>query len=224
MNGDVNEMKYLFCYNENEEYEKSNPDELFILNTVSDSLAKKLDDAEKEYDNSIKKSKLPRIFKRGKNSDESIEESKRKFDGAIRTAKVYLDVPQNAYECDVLSFDYLEESGGIEIDGGAFFDECSIFERDENVCIFHGLKTIYAISKREIKGIKVTDQEVVMLNWNKKDSAENRKYRAGGVTEDGDLNYFCTMEIEHGGESYGLAFPAYELDKISDITGIECSR
>ena len=135
-----------------------------------------------------------------------------------------LDVPFNAYECDVLNFDYLEENGKFEVDGGAFYEECSIFERDEKVCIFHGLKYLYAIPKCEIKGISVTNQEVVMLNWNKDDPAADRKYQAGGVTEDEDLNYFCTMEIEHEGESYGLAFPAYELDAISDVTGMECSR
>lgn len=270
-------MRYLFCKNENEDYDKPGPEELFVLNTVSDSLAKRLEKAEEEFDNTIKKFELPGLFRiikwiciiatvtfisgimrsevsfrEGYNnapwvfyvggitlilaiilslieffqnhkmdSSESIKESERKSSGAVKTAKEYLGVPPEAYECDILNFDYLENGGRIEIDGGAFFEECSIFEKDENVCIFHGLKNLYAIPKHEVKGISVTDMAVTMFNWNKEDPASDEKYQAGGMVEDEGLKFFYTMEIEHDGRPYGLAFPAYEMDAVSDVTGMD---
>ena len=99
--------------------------------------------------------------------------------------------------------------------------ESTIYREGNEFCLSDG-ETVYRFPLGEVLGIRKIDQGIPAAGWNKAQSPKEKCYQKAGVMLFRDacygLKFFYAVEFLHGGEQYRLLFPAYELQKIRDMT------
>ena len=143
-----------------------------------------------------------------------------RVDAADRSINDYLNVPADAENVDVLVFPYSMSGGVMTQEDQAEYSEVKIFTRDDNLCVLFGFG-LYSFPLAETDGIKLLRQGLAMddSTWNKDDSETDEIYKKAGVVQNQGLSFYCALDIERGGETCRLCFPAYELDAFSALTG-----
>jgi len=129
---------------------------------------------------------------------------------------------EGAVTVDVLLGDrVIETADGPEFLGTAALMESKLCRKGNKLCLYDGEK-IYQFPMGEIVGIRKINQGIPAAGWNKKKSPKEKRYQQAGVMLFRDsfygLKFFYAIEFLHGGEQYRLLFPAYELQKIREMT------
>ena len=135
-----------------------------------------------------------------------------------KSIRATLGIPLNTSKVDVLSFVYDDSKGKIDIPSAEYL-EAELFSRNGDLSIFDGVRVL-TIPKREMKGISVLQTGIPAYNWNKTEAPESGRYRKYGVMSYGTLRFCCSLDMDHRSEEIKLLFPAYELDVISNLTGL----
>ena len=133
-----------------------------------------------------------------------------------------LEIPSDALDVDLLSFDYDDST-----DMSERFTECTnfmvkIFADDENFYI-SDLESKFAFKKSDLKRITTVRAKMSMLLWNKKTSYKKDPYDRYRITKSKgkyEITTYYVLEVEKDGETWGIAFPCYDLSAYQLVTGL----
>lgn len=162
---------------------------------------------------------------RRKHLDEKtcVLEARKQARAAERSADAYLSVPDQTKTVDVLRFDYRTEDGEAVIQSPALLEAYRLYRQDDAVCLTDGA-CVYAIPRDRLTALRLIEEKTAIYGWNKEGSPNQSKYRKYGLilkknTPEG-LRFCCALEWTDGGEVWQLRFPAYELSKMEEATGL----
>lgn len=141
-----------------------------------------------------------------------------------------LSVPDNAREVDLLTFYYKMKGDEIKVcEKGMQIAQYlnpiyKVFADSENLYIAN-LDGKYAIPRASIRGIRTVKKHIRMAGWNKEEQFNKGFFKQFKLTNDNygciHSKYYHILEIEHGGESWGIWFPCYELPVFEILTGLK---
>ncbi len=138
-----------------------------------------------------------------------------------------LDVPADAEDVDILSFQYKIKNGDIKIPSMLFVNQIyKIFADPENLYLAN-LNGKYAFPLAEFKAIQTVKKNIPILSWNKDEDIKSEKYKKYKITYNNDIIYckpYFILEIEHGGELHGIYIPCYELPVFEKFTGLKAQE
>lgn len=163
----------------------------------------------------------------------STEESNRLFanvESICQSIYTELGVPSNAKEVDLLSFYYKEKDGNIKpkqtgmqmvpYNNQAF--RC--YADTENLYIVD-IEGKYTFPLAQMRAIHTVNAAIGFPNWNKKQATDEGIYKKYKITIDNNGCLHCKpfhiLELRHGGETWGIYFPCYELPVIESLTGLK---
>lgn len=141
-------------------------------------------------------------------------------------------VPGNAYETDVLSFFYTVKDGQLKVKEkgmqlAPYFNPVFKMYTDEENLYLVNLEAKYAFPKTALRGLRTENKHIRICGWNKEKSTDNKRYKPFKLTVD---QYGCVhakavhiLEVEHGGETWQIRFPSYELPAVEAITGLKAT-
>ena len=98
-----------------------------------------------------------------------------------------------------------------------------LYRKGEALCVFDGSE-VYSLPLNELTGLRVIEEPVSVVGWNKEGSPKQKQFLDSGVILSRDtingLKFFCALELRHDSEDYALLFPAYELPVVAQLTGL----
>jgi len=134
--------------------------------------------------------------------------------------------PADAARIDILYFDYKSSPNGepaIRKKGKTveFINmDMRIFRDGDSLCLAD-LDARYDFPISSVRGIRRERGAFSLLFWNKSTPCDSGEYRLFGMTKNNyDNVLFGTLhilELEVDGETYGIYFPAYELDAVKAL-------
>lgn len=142
----------------------------------------------------------------------------------------YLGIPQNTDFTEIIEVRYKQKDSKIKVQTGILKSElnynvqCKIHGDNQALYISDGMN-LFKIPKSELKAIKTVNEKLALAQWYKDEpynSQSFEKYKlvpnqAGHIY----VEPFHILEIEHKGQSYGIYFPCYELEKFEKATGLK---
>lgn len=143
---------------------------------------------------------------------------------AERGADAYLSVPEHTKTADVLLVEYFIREGEPVCKGPAWLSAMRLYCQDNTLCLTDGT-TVFAIEKDKLSALRLVERNTAILGWNKEDNpAQNRFQKAGLYLKKqtpAGLRFYCALEWIDDSEVWQLLFPAYELSKITSLTGLK---
>lgn len=152
-----------------------------------------------------------------------------RINGVMDSIFAELDVPEYAYEVDVLSFAYKLKDGVPKVtdDGSGFApyvnDAYKFFVDSENMYLAD-VYGKYAIPLDSLRTIREVSKKIRLLTWNKDEAPTEGAYKQYKLKTD---EYDCVsvkpyyiLEFEREGELWGIYFPCYELPAFTELTGL----
>jgi len=139
-----------------------------------------------------------------------------------------LAVPAHAKEVDILSFFYKVKDGQIKpCEKGMQVTPyiAPVFKvfADAQQLYLVNLEGKYAIPLDSIRAIQTVKKHIRVSGWNKEEACNQGFYKQFKLTTD---QYGCVhskqyyiLEFTHGGETWGVYFPCYELPFFEAVTG-----
>ncbi len=140
-----------------------------------------------------------------------------------------LQVPANAITIDVLCFKYAEKNGEIKIKAPGFqtfqfINAESLAFRQDGCLHLAGIDVVRSFPLEELKRIRVIKKHSTMASWNKEQGPTEEPYKSYklGVDQYGNVHIgsYAILELERGGQVYGIYFPSYEIDRIARLLGL----
>lgn len=144
-----------------------------------------------------------------------------------------LGVPEDAKNADVFFF-YYKMKNGIPVAVDRVFQlaeyvnvDMKVFVKGDDLCICD-LENLYSFKLSELKAIKKHKKRASMLTWTKEERYDEGVYeqyelfanKFGSVF----FKYCYILELEHGGETYGIYFPCYEYGVFRSLTGLSAEE
>lgn len=152
-------------------------------------------------------------------SDEAVLAMNRS-DTIAKNALSTLGVPPTAPQTDILLSGYKNRNGKILIPAQTF-DNAELYVFAENGTLYLAdCYKKYGIPLAEIRGIQTVDKRIRMNQWNKETPYNQEPYKAYKIRQDQGQYFvkpYYALEILHGGETYLLYFPPYELPVFEQI-------
>lgn len=133
-----------------------------------------------------------------------------------------LGIPENAYDVDILSFDYDDDTDMSQRFTDSTNWEVKIFADEDNLYI-SDLESKFSFPRSELKRITTVRAKMSMLFWNKKISYKIDPYDRFKITKikgKYEISTYHVLEVEHEGELWGIVFPCYELSTFQLLTGL----
>ena len=153
-----------------------------------------------------------------------------KFDSVVGSVMDELEVPSDAADVDVLTFNYKVTNGKIKPKGGAMDftpyrnGEYKLFS-DADAIYLADILGKFAIPRAEIRRIATVSKSISVPDWNKDAPASSSEYKRFKLKPD---QYGCThfkpyhiLEFEHYGETWGIYFAPYDLAAFETVTGLK---
>lgn len=139
----------------------------------------------------------------------------------IRSA---LDLPEDGNSLEILELPGKPGKPSSAFSAPARNREVDCCQRQGELCLFDGSRVLAL----PLAGAKLRLLEwgvpVDGSTWLRKDRPDSRKYRQYGVLcgNGGQigLSFCCALEVWKDGRGYRLLFPAYELERVSRLTGL----
>ena len=139
----------------------------------------------------------------------------------IRSA---LDLPESGNSLEILELPGKPGKPSSAFSAPARNREVDCCQREGELCLFDGSRVLAL----PLAGAKLSMLEfgvpVDGSTWLRKDRPDSRKYRQYGVLcgNGGQigLSFCCALEVWKDGRGYRLLFPAYELERVSRLTGL----
>ncbi|MBR6208596.1 MAG: hypothetical protein IKQ69_06320 [Oscillospiraceae bacterium] len=166
---------------------------------------------------------VEKYLERRKRNSESVRTGLTQVNVAEKSIRDYLAVPGSAVKTDILAFSYRGSEAHPKLRGAALNCEVSLFKQNEDICLFDG-SNVFSFPQSELTGIRLVNQGIPVLYWNKKDAPSQKRFQKCGVMPRGNeiigLRFFCALDISRSGDTYSLLFPAYELPAVAELTGL----
>lgn len=135
-------------------------------------------------------------------------------DTIAKNALSALGVPPNTPCTDLLLTYYKNRNGKIRFPSSAF-DNAELYVFSENGTLYLAdCYKKYGIPLAEIQGIQTVNKRIRMNSWNKEtpyNKGEYKPYKIQMNQGEYFVKPYYALEILHGGETYQLYFPPYEL-------------
>lgn len=155
------------------------------------------------------------------------------FEGSCEAVFSELSVPPDAKDVDILSFFYKVRDGKIKVYEKALqaapYDNRNfkIFADSDNFYLA-GIEGKYAFALSAAVSIITVKKRAVMMSWNKDEAYNKGIYKQYKLVEDNlgrvsGKNYHI-LELNSGGERWGIYFPCYELPVFEEITGFKADE
>lgn len=164
---------------------------------------------------------------------ENASEQMGKINSDIEEIYRELEVPKNARCVDILLFRYIIKDGKIKhkalgMQTAEFFNvDTRLFVRNDELCLCD-LDNLYSIKLSELRAIKKVNKRTSVTFWNKEYGPTEEKYKPYKLTVNQFGNVFFKpyyiLELERGGETYGLYFPNYDLEAFEMLTGLKAEE
>lgn len=150
------------------------------------------------------------------------------LDAALDKARSELGVPENAEAVDIFLLSYKHKNGKLKIDGDPFWLNGEVYAyRDGDVLMLWGGEKVWAFPIENMNGIKTVRAFKTALCWNKKEKHKEGRfaqYKLAANNYGVSAKTYHILELEHGGERYGLYFPCWEKPVFERLTGLNASE
>ncbi len=170
---------------------------------------------------------VKKLKKKEEDKDETDLQSRR-VQSLLRQILNNLEVPADALEIDVLSFNYEQKNGEIKIDkcgmSVPLFNPMSfhIYNDEENFYLVCDSGK-YAFKLSSIKNLHRIEHKNALFFWNKNIPCNEGEYKKYKMREDEFGNIRCKayyiLEVEKDGEEWGIYFPEYETEIMKNVAG-----
>lgn len=155
--------------------------------------------------------------------NESALDADRRMSAALQSVRSYLGVPDECCDVDLLLGEYATNGTAVTFPTGALNAELQLYRKGEALCVFDGSE-VYSLPLNELTGLRVIEEPVSVVGWNKEGSPKHKQFLDSGVILSRDtingLKFFCALELRHDSEDYALLFPPYELPVVAQLTGL----
>lgn len=155
--------------------------------------------------------------------NESALDADRRMSAALQSVRSYLGVPDECCDVDLLLGEYATNGTAVTFPTGALNAELQLYRKGEALCVFDGSE-VYSLPLNELTGLRVIEEPVSVVGWNKEGSPKQKQFLDGGVILSRDtingLKFFCALELRHDSADYALLFPPYELPVVAQLTGL----
>ena len=143
---------------------------------------------------------------------------------ALSAARAELGVSEDAEAVDVFLLAYKLKNGKLRIDGDPFWlnGEVYAYRKDDALMLWGGEK-VWAFPIENMKGIKTVRASITALCWNKKEKHKEGRFAQYKLVPNNyglRMRFYHILELEHGGENYGIYFPCWELPVFEKLTGL----
>ncbi len=149
------------------------------------------------------------------------------YDNTCEAIFAEFNVPSNAKDIDVLSFFYKvkgEEIKVCEIGAAQYINTVFKAYTDSENLYLVDIEGKYAFPLSKMKTIKSVKKTVSIMGWSKDEEYNEGEYKQYKLYEDKLGNIICKkyhiLELELGGEIWGIYFPCYELPIFEQLTGL----
>jgi hypothetical protein len=159
------------------------------------------------------------------------ENANEKYDTLMSYAEASyqaLGVPADAHNTDILMFRFKLSDGKMKLvtpglSATPFYNhEFKVFKNEDQLCIAD-VGTLYAFPLSSMKAIRKINKNANLPTWNKETAfnrGEYKQYKLGSNNAGISSKPYYVLELEHGGESYGIYFPCFELPTFEALTGL----
>ena len=162
-------------------------------------------------------------------AQELLEQIDKNYDLAYKE----MGVPEDTSEAETLSFFYKIKNGKIKVCTRGLQlhthinSVMDIFSDEENLYFANG-EAKFAFPLSSLKRIVKQKQHISVPNWYKKELPTNEKYKKYKLAVDNygmtHMRHLYVLEIERGGELWGIYFPPYELDAYERLTNLKAEE
>lgn len=139
-----------------------------------------------------------------------------------------LSVPANAREVDLFSFYYKLKGEEIKVcekgmQMAPYLNPVFRVYTDSDNLYIANLEGKYAFPLSDIRAIRTVRKHICMAGWNKDEAFNKGFFKQFKLTTDNYGRIHCKsyhiLEVERGGELWGIWFPCYELPVFEILTG-----
>lgn len=155
------------------------------------------------------------------------------MDDACDSIFTALSVPKDAGDVDILSFFYKEKEGEIKVcekalQSAPYFNPVFKLYADSEKLYLANLEGKYAFPLSSVRAIQAVKERIVISGWNKEESFKEGIYKPYKLTADDSDCIHCKsyyiLELDCGGEEWGIYFPCYELPAFEAVTGLKAQE
>lgn len=147
---------------------------------------------------------------------------------AFSAAREELGVPDDAEAVDIFLLSYKHKNGKLKIDGDPFWLNGEVYAyRDGDALMLWGGEKVWAFPIENMNGIKTVRAFKTALCWNKKEKHKEGRFAQYKLVPNNyglRMKFYHILELEHGGERYGLYFPCWEKPVFERLTGLNASE
>lgn len=148
------------------------------------------------------------------------------FEDLNKKIKENLRIPEGSFDLDVLCRPFKVSGSGKEKRGSQFFDYLNAsvwaFKEGENLC-FADSAGVYAIPASAVTTIVKHKKSSFFAQWNKDEPYTAEKYKHYVKTNGYGMmciKYHYSLQFMLGGEEWEILVPAYDVDVVTQLTGI----
>ncbi len=159
---------------------------------------------------------------KSEDTQKTLQDLQQSIDEIHRT----LQVPQDAIDTDLLTCHYKMKNGNPIPKAVGFSTteyvnvEVKLFVKDGFLCVADS-EHRYEFPLESFKRIRTIKKRIAVPFWNKEKDFDQEPYRQYKITANNmGLIFFKTyyiLELERGGETYGIYFPVYELPTFESL-------
>lgn len=168
------------------------------------------------------------VRKKKANESGALDEAAKEAEAIEALLSSRLSIPKDAAMIDMIEFDYRPVKNGIESNSRSALSEMPVWREGAALKIarlnLEDGASVLTIPIDDIKSLRVLRMAFNIDEWNKEADPSIKRFRRFGVVTGkygfSGLSFCCALETEKNGESYRLLFPAYELEKMANITGL----
>ncbi|MDE5763850.1 MAG: hypothetical protein K2I00_02665 [Ruminococcus sp.] len=146
---------------------------------------------------------------------------------AFHEAGEYLKIPENSPEIDVLMFQYTEKDGKIKHKNSSvcshFNQSVSVYVKNDSLCM-SDVRIVMKIPLSSLKNARIQKKKASFPNWNKElpfNSPEYKKYKITSNNQDIYYSQYYSVSIQDIKGEFEFFVPAYDIDTLKNLTGIE---
>jgi len=159
-------------------------------------------------------------------SSEDLSEHCRNISSLMCEAEDYLEIPENAFNIDVLMFQYTETGDKQKRKNFPFFSHinlnCRTYVKNENLCL-SDLNCVMEIPLQSLKSVHAEKKKASFPNWYKDEPFNSKTYKPFKITCNNQGNYYAkyyVVEIQDIKGEFELFIPNYDIDRFCSLTGL----
>lgn len=148
--------------------------------------------------------------------------------GAIKQAREELGVPENAEAVDILMLDYKVKNGKpVNATPPYYLNPELHAYRQNDALVLWGGSQIWAFPLSEMKRIRTVKKTNTAMLWNKDEKPRSGRFAQYKLVVNNygvSAKTYHILELERGGETYGIYFPCWELPVFERLTGLNAEE